>query len=189
MTQEWNAFATKLSSLDLLCVLQYFLFSSSTIYLHTGRCEAGVNSYMKFPSRKGGGVSNLPSAMQLVWGMGHFVNEVLRRLFLFVFAEITSERVICYYSCNDFPCIVVHWWSAYQLFQIWQWPGKMTTAPVESEWQVGNLWSSVEIWLLFQWLTIHVLNAVVELSTSGWCAFLGFPPKADVLIYKLPNVA
>ena len=43
--------------------------------------------------------------MQLVWGMGHFVNEVLRQLFLFVFAVITSERAICYYF--SLPCIVV----------------------------------------------------------------------------------
>ena len=38
-----------------IIILQYFLFSSSTIYLHTGRYEAGVSSYIKFPSRKGGG--------------------------------------------------------------------------------------------------------------------------------------
>ena len=49
--------------------------------------------------------------MQVVWGKGHSVNEVLRQLFLFLFAKITSERDI--YSCNDFPtkvgvpCIVV----------------------------------------------------------------------------------
>ena len=67
---------------------------------------------MKFPSKKGGGVSNLPSAMQLVWGMGHCLNEVLRRLFLF--AKITSERIICYYSYTDFPTLMI----AFRLFQI-----------------------------------------------------------------------
>ena len=56
-------------------------------------------------------MSNLPSAMQLVWGMGHFVNEVLRQLFLFVSAKITLERVICYYSCV--PCIVVVLFTLY----------------------------------------------------------------------------
>ena len=48
------------------------------------------------------GSSNLPSAMQLVWGKGHSVNEVLRQLFLFVFAKITSEREIYYIPAMTF---------------------------------------------------------------------------------------
>ena len=44
------------------------------------------------PLAKRGG----PSAMQLVWGMGHFVNEVLRQLFLFGVAVITSQSVVSY---------------------------------------------------------------------------------------------
>ena len=37
--------------------------------------------------------------------------------------------------------------------------------------------------------TARVFYVVVELSTSGQCAFLGFPPETDVQIYKLPDVA
>ena len=48
------------------------------------------------------GSSNLPSAMQLVWGKGHSVNEVLRQLVLFVFTKITSERETYYFSAMAF---------------------------------------------------------------------------------------
>ena len=41
MSQEGNAFVIKLSGMDLLCVLHYFFFPSSTVYLHSKRCELG----------------------------------------------------------------------------------------------------------------------------------------------------
>ena len=84
-----------------LCVAVLFLHLLN--HLPTCREVRGRGKLIyEVPLAKRGGVSNLPSAMQLVWGMGHFVNEVLRQLFLFVFAVITSERAICYYS----PCLV-----------------------------------------------------------------------------------
>ena len=41
MSQEMNAFAIKLSGLDLLYEMQYFFFLSSAVYLHSERCELG----------------------------------------------------------------------------------------------------------------------------------------------------
>ena len=41
MSQKMNAFAIKLSGLDLLYEMQYFFFLSSAVYLHSERCELG----------------------------------------------------------------------------------------------------------------------------------------------------
>ena len=48
--------------------------------------------FVEIPLKNG---SNLSSAIQLLWGLRHFV-KVLRRLFLFGSAKITLEQVICY---------------------------------------------------------------------------------------------
>ena len=55
MSQEMNAFAIKLSGLDLLYEMQYFFFLSSAVYLHSGRCELGWTLVWSFPRKRGGG--------------------------------------------------------------------------------------------------------------------------------------
>ena len=41
MSQKMNAFAIKLSGLDLLYEMQYFFILSSAVYLQSKRCELG----------------------------------------------------------------------------------------------------------------------------------------------------
>ena len=55
MSQKMNAFAIKLSGLDLLYEMQYFFFLSSAVYLHSERCELGWTLVWSFSSKKGGG--------------------------------------------------------------------------------------------------------------------------------------
>ena len=110
---QWNAFATKLSSLDLLCVLQYFfllLFNHLPTYREVrGR---GKLIYEVPCAKRGGGVSNHPSAMQLVWWMGHFVMRC--------FGEYGEMFMLLLFPTNAAATFQIYYWNGYrQVTMFW----------------------------------------------------------------------